>query len=105
MNDLISREAVLAICQKEYEERLRMADYCGDTVAWNIGGEIKALPAVDAAPVVRCGECKWFGTSQTGGGWCNEGMARPMPYDGFCSYGERRDENGAEDIAPMIHGG
>ena len=35
------------------EARLRMCDYCGDTVAWNIGSEIKALPAADVAPVVH----------------------------------------------------
>ncbi len=55
MSDYISREEALDICQKEYEERLRMLDYCGDTVAWNIGGEIKALPAADVVPVPKTG--------------------------------------------------
>lgn len=72
-NDLISREAALEICQKEYEERLKMLDYCGDTVAWNIGNAIKMLPAVNAAPVVHghvldsdnpfCGPCSACGES------------------------------------------
>ena len=53
MSDYIKREDALAICQKAYEERLRMQDYCGDTVAWNIGADIKLLPAVDVTPVVR----------------------------------------------------
>lgn len=51
MKEYIERKAALDICQKEYEERLRMADYCGDTVAWNIGGAIKSLSAADVAPV------------------------------------------------------
>lgn len=51
MSDYIEREAALAVCQKEYEERLSMADYCGDTVAWNIGGAVKSMPAADVAPV------------------------------------------------------
>lgn len=51
MNEYIEKTAALDICQKEYEERLRMADYCGDTVAWNIGGAIKNLPAADVFPV------------------------------------------------------
>ena len=51
MKEYIERAAALDICQKEYEERLRMADYCGDTVAWNIGGVIKSIPAADVAPV------------------------------------------------------
>lgn len=45
MAEYIEREAALEICEKEYQERLRMLDYCGDTVAWNIGNAIKAVPA------------------------------------------------------------
>lgn len=50
---LIELEAALEICEKEYQERLRMLDYCGDTVAWNIGNAIKKIPTIDAAPVVH----------------------------------------------------
>lgn len=53
MADYIDLDAALAICEKEYRERLRMLDYCGDTVALNIGHAIKALPAADVAPVVH----------------------------------------------------
>ena len=52
MAEYIEREAALSICQKEYEDCLKMHDYCGDSVAWNIGGAIKGLPAADVAPVV-----------------------------------------------------
>lgn len=51
MKDYIEREAALAICEQEYQERLKQADWCGDTVAWNIGGAIKGLPAADVVPV------------------------------------------------------
>ena len=51
--EYIEREAALEICKTEYQNRLRMLDYCGDTVAWNIGSEIKAIPAADVAPVVH----------------------------------------------------
>ena len=53
MSEYIDREAAIEICEAEYQARLRMCDYCGDTVAWNIGSEIKALPAADVAPVVH----------------------------------------------------
>ena len=56
MSEYIEREAALDICQKEYEDRLRMSDYCGDTVAWNIGGAIKSMPAAD---VVEVRHAKW----------------------------------------------
>ena len=68
MSEYIKREDALAICQRAYEERLRMHDYCGDTVAWNIGGDIKLLPAADVAPVVRG---KWIDYSEPNeGGNC-----------------------------------
>lgn len=51
MKEYIERAEALDICQKEYEDRLRMADYCGDTVAWDIGGTIKGIPAADVAEV------------------------------------------------------
>lgn len=33
MDDYIKRKAALEICETEYLDRLRMLDYCGDTVA------------------------------------------------------------------------
>lgn len=52
MKEYIEREAALVICEKEYQERLKMQDWCGDTVAWNIGYAIKAVPAAYVQPVV-----------------------------------------------------
>jgi hypothetical protein len=60
MNEYIEREAALEICETEYQSRLQMLDYCGDTVALNIGSEIKALPVADVAPVVH-GRWKSYG--------------------------------------------
>jgi len=51
MKEYIERAEALDICQKEYEDRLRMADYCGDTVALDMGGVIKGIPAADVAEV------------------------------------------------------
>ena len=57
MKEYIDRAAALDICQKEYEDRLRMSDYCGDTVAYNIAGAIKSIPAADVVEV-RHGKLK-----------------------------------------------
>lgn len=65
MAEYIEREAALEICEKEYQERLRMLDYCGDTVAWNIGNAIKAVPAADVAEV-RHGRWAHLGGDE----WC-----------------------------------
>lgn len=66
MDEYIDREAAIEICEKEYRERLRMADYCGDTVAWNIGAEIKNMPAADVAPVVHG---RWISKNPHGYEW------------------------------------
>lgn len=53
---------------------------------------IKDAPTVDAIPVVRCGECRYWDDD----GRCNppkNGLIREYTEpDDFCSYGERRDE-------------
>lgn len=93
-NDLISRNAALELCQKEYDKRLQMFDYCGDTVAYNIGGAIKLLPSVDAVPVVRCKDCIY--RDGTIPGQPNIICFQMHDYD-FCSYGERKEPtNGIE---------
>ena len=60
---------------------------------------IADFPAVDAVPVVRCKDCKWF-ADNNGGEWYGCKMFHvvritpddaPKP-DDFCSYGERREE-------------
>ena len=55
-------------------------------------------PVADVAEVVRCKDCKWYSELACGEGellgsqgWCNEVMARPMPSNGFCSFGEREN--------------
>ena len=67
-----------------------MADYCGDTVAWNIGGAIKGLPAAEVAEVRHgrwifepgkipyCSECKEYSDDGDKGAtfcpWCGVRM-------------------------------
>ena len=57
---------------------------------------IEREPAVDAVPVVRCGECKYYirELMSPGSGWC-ECFERGEYEKHFCSYGERKE--GAED--------
>ena len=61
------------------------------TSVWDSWLEINNAPTVDAVPVVRCKDCIWYAEKETGEGWCSEVMARPMPHNGFCSYGEKED--------------
>lgn len=62
---------------------------------------IKEAPTVDAVPVVRCGDCKYFSGSDdkegeaTAIGNCRNESVRKFPCNAnfFCAYGERREEN------------
>ena len=48
--------------------------------------EIDEQPTVDAVRVVRCGECKHYGTAE-----CDmEYYGNHMPEDWYCADGERR---------------
>ena len=66
---------------------------------------IAYAPPVDAIPVVRCKDCKWF-ADNNGGEWYGCKMFQvvritpedaPKP-DDFCSYGERR-EGGNDNVS------
>lgn len=62
--EYIEREAAVCVCANQYKECLRKSDWCGDTVAWNIGFAIKAIPTADVAPV-RHG--RWIKTIRENG--------------------------------------
>lgn len=59
---------------------------------------LQDTPTVDAVPVVRCKECKWFADNNDGdwfGCWLFQAIQiipedTPKP-DDYCSYGERKD--------------
>ena len=51
---------------------------------------LKAIPTIDAVPVVRCRECKFYNKPRLG--WCNFHMDRENQ-DDFCSYGQRKEAN------------
>lgn len=66
----------------------RFDPWCG-TMMW-----VNEAPTIDAVPVVRCAECKWF---DKGGNGVAPICARHSGLAGahdrsFCSYGEKRDE-------------
>lgn len=69
-----------------------------ETVRTVTDKEIAEIPTVDAVEVIRCRDCK-FGThfGDLEGEWinCRNLYGKPlMPFDGFCSYGERKDGGG-----------
>lgn len=53
---------------------------------------LKAIPTIDAVPVVRCRECKYLIAVKADNGdamqVCNRTKS-PVCFDDFCSYGEK----------------
>ena len=57
--------------------------------------DIRIAPTVDAVPVVRCGECKYYDEKDHN---CLDEMmyARCWMQTDFCSFGERREDDGED---------
>lgn len=98
MPEYIEREKAIQICQSYYEYCLKMHDYCGDSVAYDIRSNIQGLPTTDVVEVVRCKDCtSWqrhTGMAVSPNGFCFYHEIQSNGYD-FCSYGERKE--GAEE--------
>ena len=63
--------------------------YCA---GWNgLIDLIEKAPTIDAVPVVRCRECKWW-QEDDDVGYCDnpDGLDNYAKPDDFCSYGERK---------------
>ena len=63
--------------------------------------DINDAPTVDAVPVVRCKDCKYRtkDTRWTRAGFCGRrgaGDCFAAPPEGYCSYGERAENNGVD---------
>lgn len=55
-------------------------------------GLVESEPTVDAVPVVRCKDCKFYHRMTAETGIC-ELACRHLGNDGFCSEGERKDSD------------
>ena len=63
--------------------------------ALSIKSALDEEPTIDAVPVVRCKDCKHYGTntaSKLKTCYVHILTPHPMPEDAFCSYGEPRGE-------------
>ena len=102
MSDLISREAALNATKMVYVECLIIDkdDYdegIADDMSVAFASDIKKIPAVDAAKVVRCKDCiRWYEREQVclkiySDSGCHYSAWQERKPDDFCSYGERKD--------------
>ena len=58
----------------------------------DICGLIDQVPTIDAVPVVRCKNCKYFGVNDENVPYCVNpfGLDDPEP-NGFCNYGRNKN--------------
>lgn len=93
MADMIDRQKAMA----EYIDKARFLEYIRrDPVGrslcerHNLDGAIEAFPAADVAKIVRCKDCEYYTAEEK---WCRRlGLCGAFSGDGFCSFGERRDD-------------
>lgn len=89
---------------KEYIEKQQAIDAAREdgkkipTLAIRIMHDIKAIPAADVVPVVRCKDCKhWnpqFKTANGNGlGSCDFHNVALVTSEGFCYWAEKRGDN------------
>ena len=64
----------------------------GGTAIRLIHNAIDQAPTIDAVPVVRCEDCKYFGLNDENVPYCSNpfGLDDPEP-NGFCNYGREKD--------------
>lgn len=61
----------------------------GDT--WQFMQDVENAPTIDAVPVVRCKNCKFYGTPKNfKKPYCMRGAYVKVNADDYCSKGERR---------------
>ena len=86
---LINREALLSFEKMDAD----LCASCGEHhTAEDVIMMIKTAPTVDAVPVVRCRECKWWQEDDDIGHCDNpDGLDNYAKPDDFCSYGDRKE--------------
>lgn len=95
MADLILRAAAVAQIKENYCDWCDHTDLCPSCETRDCIATIEQqVPAVDAAPVVRCRDCKHRDPEDKKcdyGGMAVQGLFFPRPDDWYCADGERRD--------------
>ena len=96
--EYIEREAVLAYMSEVKAACISNFEDEASAVIAGMIGEIKddEIPAADVVEVVRCKDCKYRKTEDCAMFYeCNCGEQHTWETDNdFCSYGERRIDNG-----------
>lgn len=99
MDDLISRAAAIEALSTPCDKRYRHGVW--ETCLDNIETAIINIPAVDAAPIIRCADCKWWNGSTLGAAHRCAALHIATTGEFYCAAAERKsnayaDQSGAE---------
>lgn len=102
MSDYISKSALVdALAEKAKNMAEVAANAAGQAVDYYSGMKTgfasaaimaNSAQTIDAVPVVRCKECKYWQQVIPNSGNCRMGFAPTAYADDFCSFGERSEE-------------
>lgn len=89
MRDLTSKAEVLETYAELFDMFDDSKEICKELC--KVYDKIRGLPPIDAVPVVRCKDCKWWReeTDHTCRKW---GGASPRKANGYCDEGEGRTD-------------
>ena len=96
MAECIDKEAAISLIKQYGHDAIDGGRYSLDTVddCIELANRIKALPATDVAPVVRCKDCE-YSYDDISGMCCSHGVCVDCEVtpNFYCAYGKRRAEN------------
>lgn len=95
-NDLIRRSDLLESLgdrPENWTDSDEEIQACADWDAFH--GIVTRLPAVDAVEVCRCGQCQFTETDCVDAIYCQRWDRWEMEPDGYCAWGQRREDGDA----------
>ena len=102
MSELIDRQALKDAVKRYAGEPIKQNDRKCQAICLDMLGTIDAQPTIDAVPVVRCKDCKWYSIYEAkkdgtpdkrySPSVCLRGIyAKRRDPDWYCAEGERRE--------------
>lgn len=98
MDDLISRAAAMDAIDGMKPMRGNMEQLAMKALCW---AAVKTIQPVDAAPIIRCADCKWWNGSTLGAAHRCAALHIATTGEFYCAAAERKsnayaDQSGAE---------
>lgn len=93
-DELFERLGLTVNCEDCKRHNKDYISKCDNSTWMEVCDILDYMTPIDAVPVVRCRDCKWWSDWGNGTGSCelSEAAMRREDATDFCSFGERRDD-------------